>query len=535
MPSQLETLSGLERRLTLTISPQDIDTKVQERLRSPRPHHSHAGISTGQGAAENGGKVVRASGPGRDPRRCRRRRIQVGHRRAQAARGRATANRGRRRGRGPDRDRCGHCTGSGRRDRAIRCQRGGGRHRRPGARQCEARHRQPVARPLLVPLPPMPVLQMPVARPRPRPAPASANEIGAATPASATGGPSAGTAATPGAGAIPPGFTATFEVYPEVALKDPAQVKVERFAVDVGDAELERTLEMLRKQRTTYSPIERSAANGDRLTIDFTGRLDGEAFEGGSGNDVSFVLGEGRMLPAFEQALVGAAPNQTPTFPLTFPDDYGNKGVAGKTVSFEVTVKKVEAPEVPELDEEFARTMGVADGDVAKFRADVRANLEREVAQRIRARTKSSAMDAIASLADIEVPKALMAQESEVLAERMKADLKARGVDVAKVPVPAEAFKEPAEKRVRLGLIVGEIVRANQLQAKPDQMRRQIEDLAKTYENPGEVIRWYYSDRERLAEVEAIVVEQNVVDWLLAKADVNERKLTFDELMTDNG
>ncbi len=528
MPSQLETLSGLERRLTLTISPQDIDTKVQERLRSLARTVRMPGFRPGkvplkmvarsygpQVQAEILGDAVDAAFKSAiDEHKLRvagQPRIQAGAPAAAAAlAGPAAAT-----APGPDAVTApsaaeAAATGSVGEAPADGDSSASAGEGATGAGAAAATSAAGSAG-------------------------ASASAGVAAGAGAAAGGSAPGAAGTHAGGTIPPGFTATFEVYPEVALKDPAQVKVDRFAADIGDPELERTLDMLRKQRTTYSPIERSAANGDRLTIDFTGRLDGEVFEGGSGNDFAFVLGEGRMLPGFEQALVGAAPNQSLTFPLTFPDDYGNKGVAGKTVSFEATVKKVEAPEVPELDEEFARTMGVADGDVAKFRADVRANLEREVAQRIRARTKSSAMDAIASLADIEVPKALMAQESEVLAERMKADLKARGVDVAKIPVPAEAFKEPAEKRVRLGLIVGEIVRANQLQAKPDQMRRQIEDLAKTYENPGEVIRWYYSDRERLAEVEAIVVEQNVVDWLLGKADVNERKLTFDELMTDNG
>ncbi|MGE0311577.1 MAG: trigger factor [Lautropia sp.] len=328
-----------------------------------------------------------------------------------------------------------------------------------------------------------------------------------------------------------PAFVATFEVYPDVSLKDPAGETVERFACEVGDADLEKTIEILRKQRTRWNPIERSAADGDRLTIDFVGKLDGVAFEGGSAEGFTMILGEGRMLPDFETGLRGATPGAPVTFDVRFPDDYSAKELAGKQANFEVKVTKLEAPEVPELNEDFAREMGVENGDIGKFRADVRANLEREVAQRLKARTKNAVMDTVAKLADIELPKALTEQESQVLAERMKEDLKSRGVDVANVPVPPDAFKDRAEQRVRLGLIVAEIVKEHKLAAKPDQIRKQIEEFSQTYENPGEVIRWYYSDRNRLAEVEALVVEQNVVDWVLSKATVTETVLGFDELM----
>ena len=332
-----------------------------------------------------------------------------------------------------------------------------------------------------------------------------------------------------------PGFVATFEVYPEVALGAPDSLDVERFATSVGDAEVDKTIDVLRKQRTRWNPVDRAGQDGDRVTIDFVGRLDGEAFEGGSATDFPLVLGEGRMLPDFEAGAKGHAAGATTTFDVKFPDDYQAEALKGRTAQFEITVKKVEAPELPAVDEAFAKQMGVENGDVEKFKADVRANLEREVAQRVKARTKASVMDRIAGLASIELPKALVEQEAQSLADRMKEDLKGRGVDVAKVPVPVEAFKEQAERRVRLGLIVAEVVRAHGLQAKPDQIRKQIDDFAQTYENPAEVVRWYFSDRNRLAEVEALVVEQNVVDWVLANAKVTDRALTFDELMAGNG
>ncbi|MFM1991835.1 MAG: hypothetical protein RJA99_4792 [Pseudomonadota bacterium] len=327
------------------------------------------------------------------------------------------------------------------------------------------------------------------------------------------------------------GFTATFEVYPEVSLADPATLAVERARCEVGDVEVEKTVDILRKQRTTYADAPRAAADGDRVTIDFVGTLDGVAFQGGTATDFPFTLGEGRMLADFETGVRGASAGDVKTFPVAFPEDYSAKELAGKTAQFEVTVKKVEAPSVPELDAEFAKQLGVADGSVETLRADVRRNLEREVAQRLRGRIKTAVMEALPGLAEIELPKALVQAESEQLAERARADFKQRGMDIKDMPIPAEAFAESAGKRVRLGLIVGEIVKSQGLQAKPDQLRKQIEEFAQSYENPGEVIRWYFSDRERLAEVEALVVEQNVVDWVLAKAQVADKAVPFDELM----
>lgn len=329
-------------------------------------------------------------------------------------------------------------------------------------------------------------------------------------------------------------FTATFEVYPDVFLKEPDALKVERFACEVGEAEVTKTIDVLRKQRTKWHEARRASSKGDRLTIDFAGKLDSVAFDGGTANDFAMVLGEGRMLADFEAGVSGKAAGETAAFDVAFPEDYSAKELAGKTARFDVTVKKVEEPELPALDSAFAIQMGVADGNLAKFQGDVRANLEREVAQRLKARTKSSVMDQLGELARIDLPKTLVDQESQVLAQRMREDLKGRGVEMKDMPVPPDAFKEQAERRVRLGLIVAEIVKKHGLQAKPDQMRKQIEDFAQTYENPAEVVRWYFSDKNRLAEIEALVVEQNVVDWVLAKGQVMARPLTFDELMAGN-
>jgi trigger factor len=331
------------------------------------------------------------------------------------------------------------------------------------------------------------------------------------------------------------GFTATFEVYPEVRLGEAASLSVERAQCEVGDAEVDKTLEILRKQRTNWTEVTRPAADGDRVTIDFAGTLDGVAFQGGTATDFPFTLGEGRMLGDFETGVRGACTGETRTVPVSFPQDYQAKELAGKTAQFEITVKKVEAPELPALDEAFARQLGVADGSLDTLRSDVRRNLEREVGQRVRTRVKAAVMASLPKLADVEVPKALVQTEAQALAERARADFKQRGMDVKDMPIPADAFTEPATQRVRLGLIVAEIVKKQGLQAKPDQLRKQIEEFAQSYENPAEVIRWYFSDRERLAEVEALVVEQNVVDWVLANASVADTPVGFDELMAANG
>lgn len=329
------------------------------------------------------------------------------------------------------------------------------------------------------------------------------------------------------------GFVATFEVYPQIALKDLATLEAERFTATVGDSDVEKTVNILRKQRATWSELARAVENNDRVTIDFKGTLAGEAFQGGSAEDFPFVPGESRMLPDFEKGVIGMMAGATKSFDVAFPEDYGNKDLAGKTAQFAVTVKKVEMPVLPEVNEEFAKQLGVADGDISKLRGDIRNNLEREVAQRLRTRTKSAVMEVLPGVAEFDLPKALVETEQGRLAEQAKAELTNRGVDVKNIPVPLDAFTEQAQRRVRLGLIVGELVKSNSLQAKPDQIKKQIEEFAQAYENPGEVVRWYFSDKERLAEVEGMVLEQNVVDLVLSKAKVSDKALAFDELMAN--
>jgi trigger factor len=326
-------------------------------------------------------------------------------------------------------------------------------------------------------------------------------------------------------------FSATFEVYPDIKLGDLSAIEVKRAVCPVGDPEIDRTLGIMRKQRARYEPIARPAGDGDRVTVDFTGTLDGTPFDGGSGTDFPFVLGEGRMLPEFETAVRGMSAGDGKAFDLTFPADYRAQQLAGKAARFDVTLKRVEQAILPEVDAEFARALGVADGDVARLRAEVKANLEREVRNRLRARTKESVMDGLLASSTFELPKSLVQADQERLAEMARADLVARGMQAKDAPIPAEIFAAQAERRVRLGLLIGEVLRVHNLSPRQDQVRKAIEEIAQSYEKPAEVIQWYLGNRERVAEVESAVMEDNVVAWVLQNARVADATVAFDELM----
>jgi trigger factor len=337
-------------------------------------------------------------------------------------------------------------------------------------------------------------------------------------------------------------FDATFEVYPEVKLGDLASAEVERSVTQITEAEVDRTLEILRKQRVHYHArgesgehgdggADVSAKSGDRVTVDFVGKLEGVAFEGGTAEDFTFVLGEGRMLPEFEEAATGLKAGEAREFDLKFPDDYHGKDVAGKTAQFTITMKKIEWPHLPEVDAEFAKSLGIADGDQAKMRAEIKENLEREAKRRTQSLVKNQVMDALLKVAELDVPNALIEQDQQRLVEMARQDLVQRGVPNAQnAPIPAEMFKEQAERRVKLGLVLAELVKENGLEAKPEQIRAEVEEFAKSYEDPKEVIRWYYSNKQRLAEMEAYVVESNVVEFVLGKAKVTDKEVSFEAL-----
>ena len=279
-------------------------------------------------------------------------------------------------------------------------------------------------------------------------------------------------------------------------------------------------------------PAIEGASVGDRVTIDFEGKIDGVPFDGGKADGFQFIIGEGQMLEQFDQAVRGMKSGESKTFPLQFPADYQGKDVAGKEADFLVTLKKIEAQHLPEVNEAFAKSLGIGVPTVEGLRADVKKNLEREVKFRVLARNKASVMDALVKVAELEVPKSLVSGETDRMIEAARADLKKRGVkDAETATIPAEIFQPQAEKRVRLGLVVGELVRSNNLQAKPNQLQAHIEEMAQSYEKPSEVVRWYLGDRQRMAEVEAVVVENNVAEFVLAAAKVTDKVLPFDELM----
>lgn len=328
-------------------------------------------------------------------------------------------------------------------------------------------------------------------------------------------------------------FSATFEVYPDVELPDLSTLEVTRSEVEVGDAEVQKTIDILRKQRTIFTPVDgRTAQDGDRVTLDFIGTIDGVAFEGGTGTQFPFVLGEGRMLPEFEQAVSGMKAGEEKTFPLTFPEDYGSDTVAGKTAEFQITVTEVAEPELPEVDADFAKSLGQAEGDVEALLADVRANIQREAAARARNLTKTSVMDALAGACQFDLPKALVENEIASRTAAAREELKNRGLPNADtIPIPEDTFQAEAERRVRLGLLVTEMIKAADLQAKPEQVRARIEEFAQSYEQPAQVVAYYLSDRQRRAEIESLVLEDNVVEHVLASAKVTAETVDFDTLM----
>lgn len=328
-------------------------------------------------------------------------------------------------------------------------------------------------------------------------------------------------------------FSAVFEVYPDVVVGDVTAQTIEKPTLAVTDAEVDKTIEVLRKQRTTYVAAGRPAETGDHVVIDFTGRKNGEEFPGGKGTDFAVGLGDGRMLPDFENALVGMADGATKTFEVTFPTDYKASDLAGVTVQFEVVVKAVEAPKLPELDAAFAKSLGIKDGDLVAMRTEVRANLEREVKKRLQAKIKNQVMDALLKAMPIDVPGALVEAESRQMADAALKDFQERGMNPKNMPVEPAWFTESATRRVKLGLILAELVRAKDLHAKPDQVRVLVDEFAATFEDPKEVVRWYYSQPQRLAEAEALTMENNVVEWMLSQAQVTEKPVAFDELMGD--
>lgn len=326
-------------------------------------------------------------------------------------------------------------------------------------------------------------------------------------------------------------FSATFEVYPEITLGDIGTAKITRPVVTVGDADVDKTLDVLRKQRVQFNTVDRASVAGDLVTLDYVGKIDGAIFAGGEAKGFRVVLGEGRTLPEFETALVDVKAGENKAFDVAFPDDYQAQELAGKAAAFEVSVADVAAPQLPEVDAEFARSLGIADGDVQKMRAEIQANLEREVKNRIHAKLKEQVMQAFLDSTKIDVPKSLLEMETRRLMQNARNDMQARGMNVNDVPLPADIFADQAARRVSLGLILAEAVRVNGLTAKPEQINVLIQEFAQSYEDPQEVIKWHHQNPERMQEIESLALENNVVEWALAQAQVEDQSVSFGELM----
>ena len=327
-------------------------------------------------------------------------------------------------------------------------------------------------------------------------------------------------------------FSAVFEVYPEVQIGQVEDIAITRPLAEVTPPDIDRTLEVLRKQRTTYSTVERAAQAGDRVHVDFTGTIDGVEFAGGQARDFPIVLGEGRMLPEFEAAITGAAAGDAREFPLTFPADYHGREVAGKEARFTLTVHRVEAPETPALDSEFAKAFGIASASVDDLRREVEANLRLELKRKVDAAVKAQALSGLRQRATFAVPKALVDSEAHALRERTLANLREQpNVKPENLDLSLDVFRPQAEERVALGLIIAELVRNEQLHAKPEQIKTLVTETAQTYEQPDAVVRWHYEKPERLRDFEAMVLEQNVVDWILVRAKVTDEPTTFETVM----
>ncbi|MHB1144832.1 MAG: trigger factor [Thiobacillus sp.] len=324
-------------------------------------------------------------------------------------------------------------------------------------------------------------------------------------------------------------FSASFEVYPEVKIADLSTGKISRPVVDLGDADVMKTLEVLQKQRRTFASADRAAAEGDLVRFDYQGTVDGVPFEGGKGEDFSAVIGEGRLLKDFEQNLVGVKAGDSKGFDLTFPAEYGARELAGKAAHFEVQVRDVQAPVLPAVDAEFARALGVENGDVEKLKAEVKGNLELEVKRRVQAKLKEQVMELLIQKSTLDLPQSLVAMETERLMKMTEADMQSRGVQTMKLS--ADMFTGQAERRVRLGLILAEIVQANTLTAQPEQIRALIQEQAQSYEDPEQVVQWYYQSPERMHEIESLALEENVVGWVAGQAQVEDVTTSFEELM----
>ncbi|HSI23896.1 MAG TPA: trigger factor [Methylophilaceae bacterium] len=326
-------------------------------------------------------------------------------------------------------------------------------------------------------------------------------------------------------------FIATFEVFPEVVVGELSAVSIERPTITVGDADIDRTIEVLQKQRATYEPVKRASKKGDKVSVTFRAEIDGQEVESTNGNSIDLILGEDGRIAEFDDNIIGAKAGATKKFDITYAEDNPSPQLAGKTVSYDVTVNTVAQMKLPELDAEFAKNLGIESGDVEKMRADIQDSLQQEVTKRVRAKLKEQVFKALLEAVNLELPRALIAMEINRLMQGAHANLQQRGMDPTQVNLEAGMFEEQAKRNVHLRLILAELVNKNELHATPEQIRAMVDEFAKSFEQPEEVVRWYYSDPQRLDEPMGLATEENVVNWVLERSKVTEKAVSFDELM----
>lgn len=327
-------------------------------------------------------------------------------------------------------------------------------------------------------------------------------------------------------------YTATFEVYPEITLVPVEQLSIKRPVCTIEAADVDRMLEVLRGQHATWTPVDRTATDGDQLTLDFKGRLDGADFERGSATDFELVLGAGRMIEGFEAGLQGSKAGETRTLSLKFPDDYGAADLAGKPVEFDVTVKQVAEKTLPALDDALFAKFGINEGGLDAFRKEVEDNMRRERDRALQRRYTAQVLEQLKLANEVELPKALVQNEAQRMAAEGRRNLMMRGIDADKMPLPGpEVFEPQAQERVKLGLLMAEIIKTAGVVAQPSKVRAAIEGMAAGYEQPEELVKWYYADPRRLQEIEATVLEEEAVGWIAARANVSEEAISFDDLM----
>jgi trigger factor len=326
-------------------------------------------------------------------------------------------------------------------------------------------------------------------------------------------------------------YVATFEVFPEIEIGDLSKVKIERPALEVAEADLKRTLDVLVKQRATYEPVKRAAKKGDKVKLGLSASIDGNEVESTGAQTIDLVIGEGGRVPQFDDNLVGAKANTEATFEITYPADHQPAQLAGKTVSYKVNFVEVAQVKLPEIDADFAKTLGVEDGDVEKMKAEIKESLSQEVSKRVRQSVKEQVFDGLVANAKFDLPNALLGMEIDRLMQMSRHNLQQRGVDLANVTLEPSMFEEQAKRGATLRLVLMHLVNENSLQANADQVRAMVDQFSVSFERPEDVVRWYYDDVKRLDEPAALATEENVVNWVLATAKVTDKKVKFDDLM----